>query len=197
MGKPLVFGGNANFQYTATAAQTADLTSNALWTLNEVDFPVNNAATLSAAPTAPSSNLTPTIAGATVTLNSHQDIGNLTPPTEILLSTYQSGTFTAAQSAALAFANQPGDVVLEGKNIQGNTVTFLLGQQPAGVTLTGYLISVPTPLLVSVSTALNATAANGVAFLQSTAPNLPIGQVYGNSQVQLLAPGLPMCQLHS
>ena len=96
-----------------------------------------------------------------------------------------------AQKAALALATAPGDVLLQGTDAMGKIVTFELGKQPAGVTLTGLILTQTAPLFVAATGTFNATAGSNV-YLQSTGSagqDLAIGQVTTTAgEVNITAP---------
>ena len=102
-----------------------------------------------------------------MTLNASGGIGKLAAPVVVSLADLQAGTLTDSQKAALALATAPGDVLLQGKDAMGNIVTFELGKQPAGVTLTGLSLTQTAPLFVAATGTFNATAGSNV-YLQST-----------------------------
>ncbi len=182
---------NPNYQYTATTAQVTALTQNSGWTEAELMYTVSATGLSAAATSTPVGTTTPNVSGHNVTLDLSGGIGELAAPVVVSVADLQSGNLTEAQKAALALATAPGDVLLQGTDAMGNTVTFELGQQPAGVTLTGLSLTQTAPLFVAATGTFNATAGASV-FLQSTGSagqDLSIGRVTTTSgDVNITAP---------
>jgi hypothetical protein len=182
------------FAYDVTAhpdakTQAADLTKNALWTENQLRYAIDRVALN---PTAGTSvgNGTPNVAGVNVTLLAQaagDGVGSLGTPTEILLSDLTSGNLSPAQIAALAVATAPGDVVEEGADANGHTVTFTFGQQPQGVTLTGVQVSTTVPLFVAATGQVTATV-GGAVYIQGTSQDLTLNKVTAGGTVNITAP---------
>ncbi len=181
---------NPNYQYTATAAQVTALTQNSGWTEAELTYAVSATGLSSAATGTPVGTTTPNVSGRNVTLNASGGVGKLAAPVIVSLADLQSGNLTEAQEAALALATAPGDVLLQGTDANDNTVTFELGQQPAGVTLTDLSLTQTAPLFVAATGTFNASAGSSV-YLQSTGPagqDLTIGRVTAGGDVNITAP---------
>lgn len=174
------------FQYQANPDQVAALTARALWTEAELSAAINRSALQPAAGT-PVGIGTPNVIGSLVVLDSGSAIGRLAEPLFVGLADLQSGNLTTQQSAALALAVTPGDVVQVGLDADGNTVTWSFGQQPAGSTLTGFLVSQTSPLFVEVSGGFRANT-GGEAFIQSAGQVLTLDQVIAAGNVSLTAP---------
>ncbi len=181
---------NPNYQYTATPAQVTALTQNSGWTYAELTYTVSATGLSSGATSTPVGTTTPNVSGHSVTLVASDGVGELAAPVPVSLMDLQNGTLNEAQKAALALATAPGDVVAQGTNSMGNPVTFELGQQPAGDTLTGLSLTQTAPLFVAATGTFNATAGSSV-YLQSpgsTGQDLAIGQVKAGGDVNITAP---------
>ena len=178
---------NPNYNYVATPYQTQNLTKNSVWTEDELRYAVN-ATGLGLSSGVPVGSANPNISGRTVVLSSSSSMGRLASAIDVPLADMQDGNLTDAQKAALALATAPGDISLLGKDAQGNTVTFTLGNQPSGVTLTDLLIKQTSPLFVAASVSINVNA-GGSAYLQSTAQDLTIDQINTGGLASLTAPG--------
>ncbi len=178
---------DGSFQYSATAAQVTALTKNSVWTTAELSYTVDQIALENSAG-APVGIGTANIVGHNITLDASGGIGTLALPVLILLSDLQAGTLTKQQATALALATTPGDVLLEGTNGHGKTVTFPFGEQPAGVTtVTGISVQQTAPLFISATGSLSTTD-GGAAYLQSTAAILTLSQVQAGGNVDVVAP---------
>ncbi|MFN0316981.1 MAG: hypothetical protein ACKVQA_18325, partial [Burkholderiales bacterium] len=177
---------NPAFSYRATAAQVADLTRNAVWTEAELSNSINRAA-LQSASGAPVGIGEPNIIGNRVTLSSGTGIGKLSNPVEVTLEAIRANTLSDEQSAALALANTPGDIVSLAKDAQGNIVTYTIDALPAGATPYGFRIAQTAPLFVDASGSLEVTT-GGAAFVQSVRPDLALDRVQANGAVSLIAP---------
>ena len=181
---------NPNYQYTATPAQVTSLTQYSGWTEAELTYTVSSTGLSSAATSTPVGTTTPNVSGQNVTLDASGGIGELAAPVTVSVADLQSGNLTEAQKAALALATAPGDVLLQGTDATGNTVTFELGHQPIGVTLTGLSITQTAPLFVAATGTFNATAGSSV-YLQSTGSSgqdLLIGRVKAGGDLNITAP---------
>ncbi len=159
---------NPNYQYTATPAQVAALTDDSGWTAAELTYTVSATGLSSGATSTPVGTTTPNVSGHNVTLEASGGVGKLAAPVIVSAGTIcRTAHSPKAQKAALALATAPGDVLLQGTDAMGNTVTFELGKQPAGVTLTGLILTQTAPLFVAATGTFNATAGSNV-YLQST-----------------------------
>ena len=173
----LTFSGfNAAYSYTATDAQVTALTKNSVWTGQELEYAVDATGLAPIAGT-PVGTSTPNISGRNVTLKASGSIGQLASPVDVTIADMQNGTLSDTQIAALLVATTPGSVLLDGTIGQGGAaVTVPFNQQPAGFVLTGVHLIQTAPLFVASSGRFNATAGTSI-YLQSTAPDLNIGQV--------------------
>ncbi len=181
---------NPNYEYVATTAQVTALTQNSGWTEAELTYTISATGLSAAATSTPVGTTTPNVSGHNVTLEASGSVGELAPPVVVSVADLQDGNLTDAQKAALALATSPGDVELQGTNSMNQTVTFELGQQPTGVTLTNIILTQTAPLFVAATGTFNATAGASV-FLQSTGStgqDLNIGQVTAGGEVNITAP---------
>ena len=181
---------NPSFHYVATTQQVSDLTSNAAWTMSELKNPVAQVA-INPASGSPVGIWTPNISGVNVTLvapGTGGSIGQTGAATFIALADLRSGNLTAAQLTALGNATAPGDMVEQVTNGQGQTLIVPLGQEPAGFTPTGILVSPTTQLFVSATGILNLTAGSSIA-VQGTSEDLTLGQVTAGAGVNIAAQG--------
>jgi Bacterial Ig-like domain (group 3)/MBG domain (YGX type) len=179
-----------SFHYVATAQQVADLTSNAAWTTPELKNPAAQVA-INPASGNPVGTWTPNISGVNVTLvapGTGGSIGQTGAATFIALADLQSGNLTAAQLTALGNATAPGDIVEQVTNGQGQILIVPLGQEPAGFTPTGILVSPTTQLFISATGILNLTAGSSIA-IQGTTNDLTLGQVTAGAGVNITAQG--------
>ncbi|HEV3085266.1 MAG TPA: hypothetical protein VGY66_36260, partial [Gemmataceae bacterium] len=178
---------NPHYQYVATTDQITALTQNSVWTEAELRYAVDSTG-LGLSSGVPVGSADPNISGRTVVLSSHGSMGRLASAIDVTLADMQAGTLTDDQKAALVLATAPGDVTLLGVDAQGATVTFALGQQPSGVTLTGLRIKQTAPLFVAASLSISANTGKSV-YLQSTNQDLPIDQIRTGRFANLTAPG--------
>ncbi len=176
----LTFSGfNAAYSYVATDAQVAYRTQNSVWTQQELEYAVDATGLAPIAGTLVGAT-TPNISGRNVTLKVSGSIGQLASPVDVTILDMQNGALSDTQKAALLVATTPGSVLLNGTIGQGGTaVTVPLNQQPTGFILTGVHLIQTAPLFVASSGTFNATAGASI-YLQSTAPDLNIGQVQAN-----------------
>jgi hypothetical protein len=177
---------DAGFGYQATTGQVAALTARAVWTEQELSAAINRTALQPASGT-PVGVGTPNVIGRNVVLDTGSAVGRLADPLFIALGDLQAGNLTPAQAAALALAVTPGDVLQVGTDGAGNTVLYSFGQQPPGVTLTGFQVSQTSPLFVDVTGGFRANA-GGEAFIQSAGQVLTLDQVIAAGNVSLTAP---------
>ena len=181
---------NPNYEYVATAAQETALTQNSGWTEAELTYTINATGLSAAATGTPVGTTTPNVSGHNVTLDANGSVGELAPPVTVSVPDLQDGNLTEPQKAALVLATSPGDVTLQGTDSMGQTVTFVLGQQPTGVTLTAIILKQTAPLFVAATGTFNATAGSSV-YVQSTGSsgqNLSIGKVTAGGEVNITAP---------
>lgn len=161
-------------EHPLAVTQAVDLTKNAVWKTEELVAFVSRTALNPAAGALVGTGV-PNISGRHVTFTGTGPIGKVGVDTEITLQQFQQGTVTPAQLAELAVAIAPGDVVLKGIDAQGQTLTFALGLQPAGVTVTGVVIHPTAPLFVAATGVFNASS--NFVYVQSTLPNIHVGTV--------------------
>jgi len=178
---------NPHFNYVATTDQVTALTQNSVWTEAELRYAVDSTG-LGTSTSVAVGSADPNISGRTVVLSSGDSMGRLASAIDVTLADMQAGTLTDIQKAALVLATAPGDITLLGVDANGATVTFALGNQPSGVTLTGLRIKQTAPLFVAASLSINVNA-GGSAFLQSTAQDLTIDQIKTGGFASLTAPG--------
>ena len=135
-----------------------------------------------------------------VTLTAGNQIGIITPPITVTIDQLRNNNLTQVQRNALAAGFLPGDTLAQGVDQHGNVVTYPADQTPAGVTLTGYVITLDHPLLVqagssSPTSGLWAVAPNGVDVLQVQGDllvnnvNAPNGPVHIASQGDIFQNG--------
>ncbi|MCY2964194.1 MAG: hypothetical protein NT069_11270 [Planctomycetota bacterium] len=178
------------FDYSATTSQAAALKQFTTWLENQLLYYVNQKAT-QAASTAIQNQQTANIVARNITLNSGRSVGKLDAAIVVPLSTFPTGNFTTAEKTALAHANAPGDVTMQGTNAQGQLVTFPYGQTPAGVTATGVVVSVNRPLFIHTTGSSSSPGILNVAATQSvniteSAGDLNVGTVSSTqSNIQL------------
>jgi hypothetical protein len=102
---------NSSWTFTASAEQTASLTSGAQWNQNALINNINANALKPAGGTAPLGATA--VKGSYITLIAGRDIGNLLDPMVITIADGATDvTLTTAQKAALYRASAPGDVQL-------------------------------------------------------------------------------------
>ncbi len=173
----LTFSGfNAAYSYTATPAQVSALTQDSVWTQPELEYAVD-ATGLAPISGTPVGTTTPNISGRNVTLQASGSIGQLASPVDVSIVDMQNGTVSDSQKAALLVATTPGSVLLNGTiGLGGSTVTVPFNQQPTNFVLTGVHLIQTAPLFVAASGTFNAKAGASI-YVQSTAPDLTIGQV--------------------
>ncbi|MDE3132331.1 MAG: hypothetical protein KGL16_14365, partial [Acidobacteriota bacterium] len=181
---------NSGFQYTATPTQVTSLTQNAEWTDSELKYFVNRTALEPSAGT-PVPPTTPNIHGNNVTLHSSSNIGHLAAPIFVSAADIQNGTLTDEQAAALALASAPGDVVFVGLDSMGHTIEFSYdGSHTLAhygvVSITGLYVAQLAPLFVGATGTFNATSDSGTVYVQSTSPNLNLGQVNAATDASLI-----------
>ena len=180
---------NPKYQYTVTSDQQNNLTKNAGWTTNELQYFVNATALQPAGSPIPPTE--PNVFGDNVTLHASGGIGLLAAPVQISLSAIQNGTLTSAQAAALALAAAPGDVTVDGVDSKGNPVSLSFAGAltlPAGVTVTGIEVKQLAPFYVTATGSFNATSDKGVVFVQSTGSDLKVGSVSAATDASLISP---------
>ena len=180
------------FAYQATSSQVASLNQNTSWIKNNLLYYVNQTAT-QAASTAIQNQRIPNISARNITLNAGSKVGKLDTPIVIPPSAFSTGNFTTAEEAALAHANAPGDVTMQGTDSHGNIVTFPYGQTPSGVTATGVIVSVNRPLFIVTTGSgsspglLNVSAIEGVNITESSG-DLNVGTITSTQgSIQLTA----------
>lgn len=162
---------NASFSYTATAAQVATLSQDAVWTEAELLYAINQNAIDGSASSAIGSS-EPNISGRNVSLQVAGNVGQLADSLNVSIDELRKGSLTATQAAALAVATAPGDVRTN-KNANGDIVSLTVNR-----TLPFYV---------------NATGqfdldASGSAFLQSQ-PDMQVGTVSVNGDARLASAG--------
>jgi hypothetical protein len=179
MGLPQFLVFSPFFQYTATPGQIANLgTDDGYWTL--LPDPIADVALNPQAGT-PVETLPYNICGNNVTINTGTlpgggpgSIGQISvsPPIDIPLPTLQSAPLPASLQVTVINSYTPGDIVPTYSN---------------GV-ITGVQVTPTVPLLVMVNDTLN-TKSPGPVIIQSTSPNLPLGQVISGSPTIITSPG--------
>jgi filamentous hemagglutinin family protein len=162
---------DALFAYTASAAQIESLTSDAIWTENELLYAIELAALRPSSGTSVGS-AEPNLTGRHVTVQVAGDVGQLADALLIDLADLKSGALSAEQAAALALANAPGDVVFN-RNDAGEVVSLS--------------VSRTAPFYVEASERFDADV-TGSLYLQS-AGDLKIGSVSAGENARLAAAG--------
>ncbi len=104
-------GYQADYSYTATAEQVAELTRDSVWTESELMYGVDITA-LEPATGAPVGSAEPNVSGRDIALIAGQGIGELAAPINITYADLVAGNLTQEQASALALAAAPGDVTL-------------------------------------------------------------------------------------
>lgn len=174
------------FSFQPSTGQVEALTARAVWTESELSAAINSTALQPAAGT-PVGVGTPNVIGRTVVLDSGSAIGRLADPVFIGLADLQAGNLDPEQSAALALASTPGDVLQVGVDAAGNQVTWVFGEQPEGTQLTGFSVAQTSPLFVAVTGEFRANT-GGEAFIQSAGQVLTLDQLIAAGDVTLTAP---------
>jgi hypothetical protein len=179
---------NQGYNYVATPYQTNNLTKNSVWTEEQLRYAVNSTG-LGLSSGVPVGSANPNVSGRTVVLQASKgSMGRPAAAVDVLLADMKTGNLTDDQKAALATAAAPGDVILLGVDAQNHTVTFTLGHQPSGVTLTGLRIQQTAPLFVAASVSINVNTGSS-AYLQSTTQDLLIDQIKTGGLAKITAPG--------
>jgi hypothetical protein len=179
-----------HFRYDVSAhpnagTKASDLTKNAVWTTGQLQDAINQLALHPVGGT-PVGSGAPNLVGANISLYVGGQVG--TPVSTVIpLADLQSGRLTRQQAALLAVATLPGSVLEQGTDAQGNVVTFAYGDQPAGVTLTGVVVADDAPLFVAGTGSVSASG-QGPVYLQSSTPDLTVGQVLTGGPITLAAP---------
>jgi hypothetical protein len=170
MGLPQFQTDDPSFHYMATSQQVANLgTNGAYWAL--LKDPLAQVALNPSAGT-PVGIITDNICGHNVNLVAgNGNIGKTGAPTDIALADLQSGNLTAAQQVALADATTTADIVY----------TYSNGQ------VTGVRVSPTVQVFVSATGTLNASATGSIT-IQSTSPDITLGQVTAGGATNITAP---------
>ncbi|MES2789351.1 MAG: hypothetical protein V4719_07000 [Planctomycetota bacterium] len=182
---------NPAFEYTATPEQIAKLTAGALYTEGQLLAAIKlDALRAASGPAAPA---VANIVGANVILSASGAIGQIAEPTFIPLDGIVNGTLTAKQIALISQLKNAGESRFVGVDSAGNTVKFSIGEEPAGVTITGIEVSISRPILLAMLNPafgeLTATAADDINVVQLNG-DLHLNQVTSTSgAVQLTATG--------
>jgi len=167
------FGSNFAANY---AGQLQTLAAKAVWTDAQLSNAINRTAL---APSQGSvGNANPNISGRELSLTA-SNIGQLSSPVTINLSDLKNGNLNSDQQKALAAAFAPGDVLPVDAN--GNVVTLYSSA------LAGFQIAQVAPFFVASPGNLTASS-SGVAYVQSTLPNMTIASLTAGGNVILAAP---------
>ena len=134
-----------NFSYKATDAQATAVTQHVRWTPDQLSTYLENT---SLATGGGGQSSSANVVGKTITLTAGNQIGIITPPITVTVDQLRNNNLTQTQRDALAAGFLPGDTMAQGVDQHGNVVNYPADQTPAGVTLTGYVITLDHPLLV-------------------------------------------------
>ncbi len=162
---------NASFSYTATAAQVATLSQDAVWTEAELLYAINQNAIDGSASSAIGSS-EPSISGRNVALQVAGNVGQLADSLNVSIDDLRKGSLTSTQVAALAVATAPGDVRTN-KNANGDIVSLTVNRT--------------LPFYVNATGQFDLTA-GGSAFLQSQ-PDMQVGTISVSGDARLASAG--------
>lgn len=160
-----------SFNYQASAAQIARLTSDAVWQEGELRYAIDINA-LGAGSSTPVGVTKANVSGRNVQLQAATNIGQLAAQLSIAFDDLRAGNLSAEQAAALAVATAPGDVRLD----------YDAANRPQWVR-----INQTVPFYVEAQGRLDASA-NGVAFLQA-AGDVQLGELSANQDLRLAVGG--------